>query len=328
MFFKSVIDVLQGVFYHFYRSLFAKKATDWTVIFVCVIFSSLIWLFNALGKNYTTRLDFKVVYQYDKSKYVCINKLPTYFSVVVYGKGWDLWRYKYFSDDSPIYINIESPLKNRWMLQKDVLAIVTEQNQYNFQINAIQLDTLYLHFDLISTKTLPLLIKNIPIAKGYGLVGKPKVIPDSITLEGPSSILAGILSPMIIDLSDENSQITGNYSMLKDVPYKENPLIRLSAEQIHITVEVVPYQSFDRKLKVYKHKNLSNFMLSDTIVTLTCYYEPRNKPDSTRDNIDVIASIAYLNEKDSTVQLKVRHSDHYIKDCALSPQFVKIKCKK
>lgn len=328
MFFKSVIDILQGISYHFYRSFLAKKATDWTVIFICIIFSSLIWLFNALGKNYTTRTNFQVVYQYDKAKYVCMNKLPTYFSVVVYGKGWDLWQHEYFSEDSPFYIRIESPLKNKWLRKEDILPMLEEQNRYNFKINAIQLDTLYLHFDLMETKTLPLLIKNIPIAKGYGLVGEPKVVPDSITLEGPSSVLTNILPPIVIDLSDENSQITGSCSMLRDVPYKENPLIRCSADQIHITFEVMPYQSFDRKLKIYKHKNLSNFVLSDTSVTLTCYYEPKNKPDSTRDNIDVIASIAYLNEKDSTVQLKVRHSDHYIKDCALSPQFVKIKAKK
>lgn len=65
----------------------------WRTIFLCMVGAVVFWLLNALNKEYTTEIDYPVLFVVDKSGEVFAKIPPATLHLEVTGSGWRLLRY-------------------------------------------------------------------------------------------------------------------------------------------------------------------------------------------------------------------------------------------
>ena len=65
---------------------------NWKVVVLAVAGAATFWLFNALNKNYDTRLNYPVVFEFNRDSVVVVTPLAEEINIDVNGGGWNLIR--------------------------------------------------------------------------------------------------------------------------------------------------------------------------------------------------------------------------------------------
>ena len=220
------------------------------ILITAFVFAVALWLYVSLSLSYSLDLSIPLEIKTGKSQAIT-EDIPSNIDLTVKGKGWDLLSVliskdlKYSLDLSKMKrdsrISTEQFISERLNLKPE-LALVS-----------ISPDTINIEFDKILEKTVP--VRNnikVNLKDGYGIVGKPKLIPDSVTISGSANIVSKIkFIPTEFRLFENvNSSISGTIAlkdtlsnMLKsDVKFVDFEYsIQLSAEKNvdEVTVEIL-----------------------------------------------------------------------------------------
>lgn len=212
-----------------------------------------LWIYVSLSKSYSLDISIPLEIKTGKSQAVT-EDMPSSIDVTVRGKGWDLLSVliskdlKYTLDLSKykrdMKIATEQLVSERINLKPDV-SLVT-----------IDPDTIDIEFDKILEKTVP--VKNnikVNLREGYGIVGTPKLTPDSIEISGAANVVSKIryIPTEVRIFENVNAPLSGTIALkdtlpnslkygIKFVDFRYN--IQLSAEKtiedVLITVNGVP----------------------------------------------------------------------------------------
>lgn len=217
------------------------------------IFAFALWFYIELNLSFTLDVSIPVEIQSAKSQALA-EEIPNSIDVKVKGKGWDL-----------LNILISKNLKYNLditRLKKDSKIITSQfiadrlNLQPNVSILEINPDTINVNFDKVSDKLVP--VKNnitVNLKEGYLIVGKPKLNPDSVEIQGASFLINKIkfLPTEHKVFNDVNSDIQGTISIkdtlsnlidiiTRQISFKYN--VQLSAEknfdEIEVTVLNIP----------------------------------------------------------------------------------------
>jgi hypothetical protein len=158
------------------------------IFIASVIFSFLLWGSISLSDYYYTNVDVKLSLVNFPKNYTTGSKLPDKVTLKVKGQGWKLVSLNVGSDaDFKVSVNHDSGKKvisvynylesNRWLLS-------------DVDIISIHPDTLNFYVEKIVTRKLPVIPDlDLDYKPGYGLAKDIIVKPDSVTTNGPSSLL-------------------------------------------------------------------------------------------------------------------------------------------
>jgi len=236
-------------------SLLRFDRTNWTALALCVFAAAVFWIFNALNKNYSTNLSLPLQLTFDEAKYAAAAEIPAKLTVNVNGNGWELLR-KSLDQKSGIVIPLEHPTEVHRITGTSLAPQVIGQLG-PLQLNFVVLDTLHLAIEERVVRQIKIRadISNVTYRNNIGRIGTVLIQPDSILLEGPSSLLAAL--PDTITLNVPRRLVGAPYREELEVELKKSEFIKRAPPVVEVRFEVGPMAKATLKLPlVHSHSGI------------------------------------------------------------------------
>lgn len=228
---------------------------------LCIFAATIFWFFNALNKSYTTNINFPLSFEYDRENFVPVRSLPALVRLNVTGNGWDLFKRSTGVKVVPLEIPLERPSDVKKIVGNSLQPYFSSQVE-GMELNFVLTDTLFVDLEPKAGRWIRLTMDSIQFSlkRGYGLVSKVDINPDSIYVEGPRPLINRIKEPFKIRLRQRNIDESFSEDVEIDLPQsdviKRNPpttsikfkvdrminlidSVRLTAENIPPTISYI-----------------------------------------------------------------------------------------
>jgi hypothetical protein len=182
----------------FTSPFYGQESSYWRAVTVCFLAASTFWLLNALNKTYSTRITYPLTWRYDATRYIPVQPLPTEVAVNVTGRGWKLLRKSLMLDVKPAEVSLTRPPTATRFITGQSLRPALQVAMEGMQFNYILTDTLWIEFDELVTRRLPLALS--PGADGAALPYAARFVPESIAFRGPARTVNSLASPYPVHL--------------------------------------------------------------------------------------------------------------------------------
>lgn len=224
-FFNSIFNILR----------FNKS--NWKAVVLCIFAAAVFWLFNALNKNYTTTISFPLAFDYDQTNYVTVRPLPLTVRINVTGIGWNLFRRSTGLKVPALVIPLERPADVNKIVGSTLPAFFATQLP-DFQINFVLTDTLYVAIEPKAKRRLGLEvdIPTVSFRNGYIPTSDIQVFPDSITLEGPRTLITALSDPVRLQIPQGN--IDEDFDEVIEVKFLNDELIKRDPPTVTVKFRV------------------------------------------------------------------------------------------
>lgn len=211
------------------------------VKFFFILLSVFLWFLSKLSKDgYTTVIEFPVKYinkSVDKS---LGRRPPETINVTINSYGFTILKYKLRSFRS-LKIDLGQverkldPRNSYWLTNGD-LSLIENQLDPDVEVRSVSPDTVYFDFNKLIKKKVAVNLKlKESFSKDLGIYGKPKIVPDSVFVRGPESIISKIQS-----VATEPLELNGDKPSLKkklDLVLPKTKGIEFSAKQVEVELE-------------------------------------------------------------------------------------------
>ncbi len=256
-------------FFRVIVNLFHFNRTNWKAVSLCFLAAMVFWFFNALNKNYSTNLRFAVNFEFDESRYVPVDPMPSAVFMNVSGNGWDLLRKTLGVNVPNMNIPLERPTEVRKIVGSTLPALLAGQLG-SLQINHVVTDTLYLSVDTRVHKKIKVIADEggFSFLSGFGRLSPIVVLPDSVDLEGPRSILAGLPDSVMLTITAEN--IDKDYRGEAEVILPNGNLIRRDPAIVEVMFEVTEFAEVEKMLRLEIHNTPPGARLNMGIDSIRC----------------------------------------------------------
>ncbi|MCF8391218.1 MAG: hypothetical protein K9H12_11035 [Bacteroidales bacterium] len=237
---KRILDRIEQ-FFNSEKLEFRRKALVFTFF---LILSAIIWLMNALSKNYTTDFNYPVRFKNYPENKTLIGDLPDNLTLRVSAHGYTLFRNRISSRYIPIVFNVKSFTLNRlpgrdssffYIETKYILDYVSKQLNSEFEIISIKPDTLIFPFAQLHSKKVSIQSKAVyELDKQLIFKNKLTLIPDSIVVSGPDYIIDTLES---VYTKTENFKIIQK-STEKEIDLEPIPHIKYETSAIKLIFNI------------------------------------------------------------------------------------------
>ena len=218
--------------------------------FLCLILSCLFWLLTSLSKEYVDEVSIPVTYENMPENLLLVNEPTTEVTAEVKGFGFDLlWHMLELEKvQIPILANpssLPSVRKNgqevHYVLTSEKTGRMTSIGDDQLEILKISPDTLFLKFETLFTKTVPVRLNaDISFLKQYGMTEEPLTEPATIQLSG----LREAIDTIRFVLTEKQTWTDLDESLTVEVPLLEvlnSRVVRYSHQTVQVAVNVVEY---------------------------------------------------------------------------------------
>lgn len=307
------------------RRIEPLKDQNWKAIALCVITASIFWFFNALNKDYTTKLQYPITFVYNSDSLISTVKLPSSIEINVSGGGWQLFRKSISFSNTPLSVELQDPTSVKYLTRYSLMPLISDQFR-ELNINFVDSDTIKLGFEVMEEQKLALQIDTTKLEYGelYEKSSPVNITPDSLIFKGPSSFFDTLssvftLSPEMHDIDDDvNTEVSlSDYlpKFVKTTPSAVEISFRVKEyDEMQITVPITEINfPDDSSIFLQKSKVKASFWILD----------------SKRDELDIrdffiIADYMGVNPMDSTLKLDVIQEPDYVKNVTLKDDRVQI----
>jgi hypothetical protein len=249
-------------------NLFRFNRTNWKAVALCFFAAAVFWLFSALNKNYATNVRFPLQFEFDRAKYVPAQPLPDDIYLNVSGNGWDLFRKSFGVKPTSLVVPLERPTEVKKIVGSTMPALLAGQ-MGNLKINHVVTDTLYLHVELKDSGQYKLAVnaRGISFRKGYGRISPIVVLPDSVRLEGPKSVIHSLPDSLIVVLPDK--KLSGNFREEVEI-LVQGESIRRNPPVVEVIFEVGPVVDVAKKIKLELLNMSKGMNITQEADSITC----------------------------------------------------------
>ncbi len=224
---------------------------------VFLLVSASIWFLNALSENYTSVLEYPLVYTDFPEDKVFVGELPGHLDLQINAHGYALIRYRMFRKPVPISFDVSDYNLSRgqdssstYILTRYLKDHISRQLPTELQLLEIKPDTLYFQFADKVTRMLKIRADfNYTIVNQFTIKDGIMLTPDSVEVTGPDLILdtLAFIYTERLDLGE----LTKNYedkvrlSQKPDLTYNFNrvecfiELERFTELQVAVPIEVL-----------------------------------------------------------------------------------------
>ena len=177
-----------------------KPKRKFYVFLVCLATASGFWLLNTLARQHYTSIDSPVKYILPEEKDYIISNQPTpYLNIGMHGDGFSLLFQNSPGQSDTLYVNLKRFLpsdanqRNRILLalsSGQLKQNIIEKLNDNVTIEDSDVDTVHIILERSLTKALPIQLPNhITPASQYTFKSAPVIVPDSVIVKGPVSVV-------------------------------------------------------------------------------------------------------------------------------------------
>lgn len=226
-----------------------RKNQRLVIFTICLIIASILWILNALSKNYTTEIIYPVRYvNLPKNKFI-INDPPQRLQLRVNAHGFTLLRYKLRLTFSPVNLDISNIISDYHLSSGSNLNIqstaitnnIAGQVGSDLQIIDTRPPILTLVFDSLKSRIVPVAARfNASYLSRFDQSANAVVSPSHVELTGPRTVVNGIDSLHTVSRSFKNVKSSIQRDFQIEVPEKTTVMPR------KVTVRV-PVDEFTQK---------------------------------------------------------------------------------
>ncbi len=320
------MKILKNISFLLADFLVPLKKANWKIVFLCVLTATIFWFFNALNKEYTTRIDYPVSIVFNDDSLIAVKDLPEEIPINVTGGGWQLLKKTISVNVDPVIIEPENPVQMQFLTGINLLPVFSEQLK-DVNVNYIATDTIFFQIEPIIEKLLHVRIdsSNIKLRENYYITSEVHLKPDTILFRGPASEIEEMTDAYIIELSDNN--IDDDYDQELSMDLFSSSRIKKNPEIIHVWFNVDEFVDKEIALNV----ELVNFPYDSSrylnYEQINVYFKVQKQFKEEIDNsgFTVIADLSNINRQDSTISLEVIDFPDHVKEISLSPEVLKVK---
>ncbi len=317
---KTIFSIIRGL----WASFVSGKGNAKT-IFLCMVTAFIFWLFNSLNKEYTTRLDYPIAFEYNRDSLICKNSLPSRISINVTGGGWNLLRKTIGFSIKPIVIDIEEVPNQTYLTEYNLLGLADDQLE-EITVNYIISDTIFIDIDTKAERRVKLELDtaSLSLAKDYLITSDVGFSPESIVLTGPKSILNGIKESLNIKLPD--TEIDGNYNERIPVSFSLHSSVTGNPDKIEVRFNVEQFVTHTTSVKIERQNFPQSkvYLLSTAVAPIHLYVPSSKLVELDTVKVKAIADYELFNASDSTISLKLSDLPEYVREARLVNPFVKV----
>ena len=298
---------------------------NWKVVVLAIAGAATFWLFNALNKDYDTRISLPLEFVFNRDSVVVVTPLAKKVDVDVNGGGWNLLRKSFRLNSSPINIELDNPTEISYYTQSSLVPIISDQLR-GFRLNYVITDTLFIDIEEKVSKKVMVAIDsmNIPLESNFRLTSPITIDVDTLTLAGPKSLL-NKQKPFIFAKFD-NNPINSNFDreVLIDLP--AGGLIVSDVNKVKVKFEVGKYilHKLDVEIEKLRFPSLSVADLSDTSIEISFMVKEDEVSNIKPSDFGVTVDYMQLNNADSTIIPTLMFYPDGIDNVQLNPQKLKV----
>ncbi len=305
------------------RSLARKSPDDWKVVLVCISLGTVIWLLNALNKDYTTKMAYPLELRYDQSQLVAVAQPPDRVRINVSGYGWNLFKRSLWFNNAPLVIEPTNLPERQYITAAQLYPLISEQMR-DIRLNYVVQDTLFLQFDHFQRRRVSVVLDSttLSFAPGFYREGRPFVIPSTVLFEGAARLVSAIADPLLVSVPERN--LSASYNETVPLHYPAQPLLRAQPDEVRVKFQVAEYKTFTQQvpLMVTHLPAQGEWSLSDSLITVQ--YNVRQGgslflPDSFR----IVADFRRLN-RENVVPVELEYAPANAHNVALQPTSVQV----
>ncbi|HWA35222.1 MAG TPA: hypothetical protein VG737_13875 [Cyclobacteriaceae bacterium] len=236
-------------FFRAISNLLRFDRTNWKALTLCAVAASVFWIFNALNKEYSTDLKFPLQFDFDNTKYIPVDPLPGTLTLNVKGIGWNLLRKRLGYKVQHIIVGIERPEETK-KISGAALAPVAAGQIAPLLVNFSVTDTLRFKIESRVSRRVGLVasLDGISYKPGLGRTSAIAILPDSISVEGPKSIIDSLADPVVLHVNGD--RIDANFRGNVEVDLAQKHLIRRNPPVAEVMFEVGPVEEVVRQVKL------------------------------------------------------------------------------
>ncbi|OFY62751.1 MAG: hypothetical protein A3H98_09475 [Bacteroidetes bacterium RIFCSPLOWO2_02_FULL_36_8] len=315
--FKSIFLSLPG----------SRQKKDIFAFTLCFFVATAFWFLNRLNSNFTTTLSYPLEISYDRESYTFTRKLPDKLNVNISGFGWKILDKMYGFHKEPLTLNNESIFRNNFLSAKEIMPVLN-QSFNEIKINSISPDTLYFSFDKRLVRKVPVILSSsLEFKPDFGLSGDPRVFPDSVIIEGASSMVNQIKSIHTKKITKNN--LHEDFTLEVKLDFQEKQGIKIS----HTTIKIhFPIDEFIEQKKQIRFTRL-NFpeqFSSDSTIPEFCnvgFRMPAKKLNEfSSDSFRLILDYRFIDPEKQIILPLVEHLPGYIHDFTIiNPSIINVK---
>ena len=171
------------------------------IFMICLVIATILWMLNALSKNYTTSISYPVRYINLPDNKFIINDPPKQLDIRVNGHGFTLLRHKMRLAFTPVALDISTILNEQGIQSRDgytivaskVLDRISGQISSDLQILDVKPAGISLVFDSLETRQVPVKPNiDIQFRSRFDVAGKISTRPGTVEIIGPRAIVEDI----------------------------------------------------------------------------------------------------------------------------------------
>lgn len=315
---KKSKSILKGL-----KRLLLSDKNNWKVVALCVLGATTFWFFNALNKDYATRMNYPVEFVFDEEGVVVVEELPEKVSIVISGGGWNLLRKTVWFNISPIQVLLENPTSTNYITKASLTSIIADQLS-EVRLNYVVTDTLYLNIEPKTSKKVALTIDSagISLENNFRIVSPIQVEPDSAVFTGPASFINELADSILLYVPYK--QLNKSFDNVIDLSQLESEKIQVEPDEIKVSFEVARFSRVNKLVPV-RPLNFpadSSVFLADTTGVVSFSVREDRIPEVEESFFELVADYRTRNREDSTVSLRLIEYPGFIKEITLETESI------
>jgi hypothetical protein len=295
---------------------------DWSAITLSFTVAVLLWLFNALNKNYTTKVSVPVQFKTQATNVVCLQPLPEKMDVYISGTGWGLMKSYFFREVPTTVFEIQAPLQTSFIATRRLIQQLGE-NLPGAKIERCEPDTLRFQFEPIREYELNLFLsyEHVPLAKGHRFLYPPKVSPKRIKIQGPPSNLKK--AAQLISYEFTKTDIGGIFSDVVRISFPKSSFITADLNQVYVSFQTAYFIRKERKV-VFEKVNFpadSSYTVQPASAKVIYYTLPADEFSTDTTDIRLWLDWRKVQWKDSTLLPDLITTEDFFEPQVVPPIF-------
>jgi YbbR domain-containing protein len=296
---------------------FNKKLS---AILICFSIAIVFWFLIVLSKDYNAVVSFPVSYNNLPGQRVVVNDLPSSIRLNIKASGFRILSFYFSNKNMPVQIDVDSRIGKLYNRAPDALVIPTQtftpdfNQQLGADVSIISCvpDSIVFNFSYKSVKRVPVRADlNISFEKQYDSVGTPFLVPDSVNVSGPESVISKInyiLTEPVVEkgvretLSKKVKLINNKMISLNDTAVKiKIPVEKFTEENVEIAVIPVHVQkgfvlkTFPEKVNIRFQVSLSKYsQVSPSLFAAVVDAGKLNDSRGKKMNVELISAPSYI----------------------------------
>jgi hypothetical protein len=278
-----------------------KLIENWKVVMFSLLGATTFWFFNALNKDYSALIKYPIEFEFLDDSVIVIEPLPKHVSIDVSSGGWNLFKETLWFSVEPIKIELDNPEEIRYLTRSTIYPTIAEHLK-SLSINYLITDTLKINVERKKTKGVKLKVDsiNIPLANNHRITSKIHLLPDTVLITGPESVINFMESEYYITLAD--NKLSNSYDDMVAVPLPFEEYMSSKPAKVNLKFQIDRFDKETIRVPVEQVNFPENIKidLSDTLVSIR-YDVARSKKESIKaSQFNVIVDYKLL-QPDSTI---------------------------